>query len=108
MICPVCPAAGWVGGSIGGYVGVNPPQDAKGRIVSACITGTLITITIVALKLLFNISLCEGGWFTLKNIAIVGIETFVMGVIYSIVVNGLLNRFVYPPKELPACCQKKK
>lgn len=109
MLCPVCPAAGWVGGWLGGYIGVNPPPTTKGRLISASITATLITITIVALKLLFNISLCEGGWFTLENIVKVGVKTLAMGIVYSVVVNSLLNHFVYTEKkELPPCCQKKK
>lgn len=112
MVCPVCPATGWVGGWIGGYLGINPPQHIRGRLISACITATLITITVIALKLLFNISLCEGGWFTFENIVKVGIKTMAMGIVYSIFVNYLLNRFVFPQKTfsedpVPPCCQKK-
>jgi hypothetical protein len=97
MACPVCPAAGWVGGWVGGYFGIEPPQRPGGRALSALITANLISITVIALKILFDISLCVGGGFTLANIARVGIKTLILGVIYSIGVNYLLNHYVFPP-----------
>lgn len=97
MACPVCPAAGWLGGWVGGYFGIEPPSHPGGRILSAVITANLIAITAIALKALFNISLCTGsGTFTLENILLVGAKGLIMGVIYSIGVNYLLNRYVFP------------
>lgn len=95
MVCPVCPAAGWLGGCVGGYFGISPPKFSGGRIFSAVITANLISVTIIALKALFNISLCVGGEWNLANIARVGIKTLVMGIIYSIGVNYILNRYLF-------------
>lgn len=128
MVCPVCPAAGYFGGLFGGYFGIEPPKHPGGRIFSATITASLIGITVIALKAIFNISLCVGGTFTWANIARVGSKTLVMGMIYSIGVNYILNRYVFPkpqdhPKvetnnktlvdsddfiDSPPCCCKKK
>lgn len=107
MICPVCPAAGLIGGGIGGYFGISPPKQKEGRILSALITANLITVTIIALKVLFNISLCAGGQLTLANVALVVGKTLIMGVIYSIGVNYLLNRYMFPeqPSKPSCCCQ---
>lgn len=101
MVCPVCLAEGWFGGWVGGYFfGIEPPTHPGGRVLSATITASLIAITVVALKALFNISLCAGGKVTLENMACVGGKTLVMGLIYSIGVNYLLNRYVFPPYEV--------
>lgn len=100
MACPICPAAGWVGGWFGGYLGIHPPEHSGGRILSAVVTANLISITVIALKAIFNISLCQGGGFTLENFIRVGIKALIMGIIYSIGVNYLLNRYVFP--HLPA------
>lgn len=122
MACPVCPAAGWVGGLLGGYFGINPPPaDRGGRIFSAAITASLMSTTIIALKIFFNISLCIGGEFHLKNFARVVTQTLLLGIIYSIGVNWLLNRYVFlplttdthktasiPETEPPSCCSHKK
>ena len=99
MICPVCPTAGWFGGWIGGYFGIDPPPHTKGRIISAIITASLVTITVVALKYVFNISLCVGGEFTPANVLRVGIKTLLLGIVYSIATNYLLNRYVFPAEK---------
>lgn len=95
MVCPVCPTAGWFGGFLGSYLGVNPPPHTKGRMISAFITANLICITVIALKKIFTISLCVGGDFTLANFIRVMIKTLLMGIIYSIAVNYLLNKYVF-------------
>ncbi len=120
MACPVCPAAGWLGGWVGGYFGISPPQHSGGRLFSAAITANLMSITVIALKTFFNISLCVGGEFNLENIARVGIKTLILGIIYSIGVNYLLGRYVFRSnsenrqadaqqnKEVSTCCCKNK
>lgn len=123
MACPMCPAIGSLGGLLGGYFGIEPPKYTGGRIFSAVITAPLIGITVIALKTIFNISLCVGGTFTLANIFRVGSITLVMGIIYSIGVNHILNRYVFPNAkensskiemdqeilaDSPPCCCKKK
>ncbi|WP_068468496.1 hypothetical protein [Candidatus Protochlamydia phocaeensis] len=95
MICPLCPSAGFIGGIIGGYLGVNPPQSVGGRYLSILATANLVSLTVIALKALANISMCNGPLLTLTNISIVLAKTLVMGVAYSIAVNYLLNRFVF-------------
>lgn len=99
MACPVCPAAGWAGGWIGGYFGINTPAHPGGQLLSALITANLICITVIAMKSLFGISLCKGGTFTFQNIARVGIITLPMGILYSIGVNFILNRYVFPSED---------
>ena len=125
MACPVCPAAGWLGGWLGGYFGIHPPQHSGGRMFSAVITANLISITVIALKVFFDISLCAGGEFTLGNMLRVGIKTLILGIIYSIGVNYILDRYIFPShseneqnfdspaehhpvdKTPPCCCQLK-
>ena len=75
MGCPGCIATGWLGGWIGGYLGIQPPERPGARALSALLTANLITITVIALKVFFDISLCAGGGFTLGNVARVGIKT---------------------------------
>ena len=112
MACPVCPTAGWLGGWLGGYVGIDPPQRPGGKLFSALITANLITITLIALKSLFDFSLCKDGRFTFENVARVILFTIPMGVVYSIGVNYLLNNYVFPSDcdeplvedEPPHCC----
>lgn len=102
MACPICPAAGWLGGLCGGYLGIEPPKHPGGRLFSATITASLIGVTVIALKSIFNVSLCVGGTFTAANIVRVGSKTLVMGIIYSIGVNYILNRYVFfDPKDHP-------
>ena len=55
MACPVCPTVGWLGGLAGGYFGIHPPQFREGKILSASVTASLISITIIALKALLNL-----------------------------------------------------
>jgi len=98
MVCPVCPAAGLVGGYVGGYFGIDSPKSTELNIASAAITAGLIVITIVALRCIFGISLCDGrGDFSLRNIVQVGLITIVIGIIYSIVVNYLINLWFSEP-----------
>ena len=99
MACPLCPTAGWFGGWLGGFLGINSPDIPEGKILSAVITANLIGITVIALKAIFNISLCIDGRFTLKNIALVGVKTLCMGIIYSIGVNYLLNRYLFSQRD---------
>gem|GEM_PF-5239867 len=95
MTCPLCPTAGWLGGLCGGYFGVQPPPHFKGRLLSAFITASLTLITIIALKVFCGISFCRGGQFTLANILRVGFQTLILGMIYSIGINSLLNKYVF-------------
>jgi hypothetical protein len=118
MACPICPAAGWVGGWIGGYFGVKPPEHPGGRILSALVTANLMSITVIALKALFDVSLCVGG-VTLGNFIRVGVKAAIMGIVYSIGVNYLLNRYIFSQSNplvndsileekdaLPCCCKR--
>lgn len=120
MACPLCIMGTLCGGGIGGYFGINPPESAKGRITSAWTTINLVSITFIALKAMFDISLCKPGASTLENIVRVVTITFVIGVIYSLGVNYVLGRWIFPPApkeeplppppeqvEKPCCCQNK-
>ncbi len=99
MACPVCPAVGWLGGWIGGYFGIQSPPHFEGKVFSAVITANLISLTVIALKAIFDVSLCGGGGATLGNVAKIAVKTLVMGIIYSIGVNYLLNHYVFPQSE---------
>lgn len=108
MACPVCPVAGWFGGWIGGYFGVSTPERFEGKVLSATLTASLIALTIFST----GISLCIDGRMTLDNFVVVGVKAFGLGVICSIGVNYLINRYVYPPSSpdrveknnSPCCC----
>lgn len=95
MACPLCPAAGWLGGWFGGYFGICPPKNSGGRILSSVITANLISITVLVSKSLFHLSLCTGEGFTLGNISLIVTKTLLLGLVYSIGVNYLLNRYVF-------------
>jgi hypothetical protein len=103
MVCPCLPVivpVSLLGECIGRYIGIQPPPHFEGRILSAIITVNLIGITVIALKALFNISLCVAGeGFSGRNIALVGTKISIMWIIYSIGVNCLLNRYVFLPSE---------
>lgn len=106
MVCPVCPVAGAVGGSIGGYIGIEPPQSKTLRIVSAAITTSLVVITIVALKCLCGISICDGnGDFSLRNICQVVSISALLAIIYSLAVNSILN-FFFPYESQPIAAEE--
>lgn len=114
MACPVCPTAGWLGGWVGGYLGINPPEHPGAKLLSASLTANFISMTLIAMKEIFNVSLCKGGTFTFDNIVRVSAVTLILGIIYSVGVNALLNRYVFPASEEPpqeeenppCCCHK--
>lgn len=113
MLCPLCPATSWLGGWLGGYFGINAPEHWKGRIVSAFITASMVCVTTIALKHFWGISLCSPGRTTMEKIAVAGLKALVLSIVYSIGVNFLLNRYVFPPtadkcdNEEKSCCCKK-
>lgn len=97
-MCVVCPLVAWLGGGIVSYF-VQPFTHLEGKILSGVITANLISLTTIALKAIFDISLCGGGGFTLANIVRVVGKTAPMWIIYSIGVNYLLSRYVFPPPQ---------
>lgn len=113
MICPCT-----LGGLIAGCLGISSFERVKEGIVGAVITAILVKVTTIALKVLLNFSLCGSGEFNLQNMVRMGI----LGIPYSIAVNYLLRRYVFPenkekkqenlPKESSqhetSCCQHKK
>lgn len=100
MACPLCLMGTLCGGGIGGYFGINPPEDIKGRLTSTWTTVNLVSITIIALKTFFNISMCQAGASTLENVGRIVIKTFLMGVVYSLGVNYVLGRWIFPPSQI--------
>ena len=117
MLCPVCPPAGFVGGLLGSYFGIHPPKETKGKVISGLVTAAFTLISVIALKIIFNVSLCVGGTFTLRNFIRVTVIVFPFGVLYAIIVNyALINLFGYAPAEQKQredkqsthnCCMKK-
>ncbi len=90
------------GGAISGYFGFER-EDL--RTTSMVITSCMVVVTVVALKVLFGLSLCDGnGDFSPRNFAQVGAISVVLGVIYAVGVNILLNTVV--PKQKPCCCKE--
>jgi hypothetical protein len=124
-MCFVCPLVGFLGGWVGSSIGIDPPKHTAGKIFSLLITGSLVSITFIALKRIFDIPICGGGGFTLGNIIRVGMKGIICGIIYSIGVNYILGRYVFLPHskekqdgdilqddsqqdKTPACCCKHK
>jgi hypothetical protein len=118
MVCPVCPAVGMFGGYLGGYFGITIPERPELRVMSALITAGMIGITVVAIRSMFGIAICDGnGNFSLRNITQVGVISLLMGIIYSLAVNYLLNLLFSEPAKneaplpsqieapRPCCCQ---
>jgi hypothetical protein len=103
-MCFSCLVTGVMSSTVGGLSAlgiklpqeISPPATVKGRVVSALSPPVLVGVTLFALKHLFNISLCSGGGFTLRNVVQVGGKTLPMGLIYAFGVNYLLNRYVFP------------
>jgi len=101
MACPACPAIAMAGGAVSAYFGFER-EDL--RTTTIVITTCLTVVTAIALKVLLGVSICDGnGNFSLRNIAQVGAISLVLGIIYTVGVNFILNRLVPPPK--PCCCQ---
>ena len=106
MMCPVCPTIGTLGGWIGGYVGVNPPANKVHRVLSALVASTAVCVTVFALRYFTGLTFCDGlGNFSARNIAQVGVIGVLSGVIYSIGINAIYNRFMIPAAR-PCCCEK--
>lgn len=91
MVCFVCPIAAAVGGALGGLLGIQFPKETKWRAVSILSTVALTCISVIALKIIFNLSFCVGGTFTLKNFVRVSSLTFPLGIINFLLVNLLIN-----------------
>ncbi len=97
------------GSAISAYFGF----DRKDLRPYAVVATTILTgITVLALRVLLGISLCDGnGNFSLRNIAQVGAISIVFGVVYSIGIKFLLNRLIPLPQEQqakPCCCSNNK
>ncbi|MFI0434926.1 MAG: hypothetical protein ACH350_04255 [Parachlamydiaceae bacterium] len=116
MACPVCPTAGFVGGWIGGYIGVKESENIGVKRLNTACSAILTSITIIGLKALFNLSLCIDGKFNWNNFIQVGLQALVIGVIYSIGVNYILNHSLFfdlkknegeiNTRSSPCCCSK--
>lgn len=95
MGCPACAAGGFCGGLIGGYFGINQPETQKGRILSGLLSSTLTLVTLVGLKVCFNITLCGGASQpTINKFCRLVVAGLLLGTIYSIAINYVLNRCV--------------
>jgi hypothetical protein len=93
---------------IGSAFGISPPESVKGKVISLAISGSLTMITASALKIFYHFSFCDGGYYTLKTFIRVAVVLFVIGNIYSLGVNYLLNKYVYVPSpEKKDCCHTK-
>lgn len=107
LICPACPVIAMAGSAISAYFGFDR-KDLRPHAIVA--TTALMGVTVVALRLLLGISLCDGnGNFSLRNIAQVGAISLVMGLIITIGVRVVLNKLIPPPTQPPppkACCCK--
>jgi hypothetical protein len=97
FMCPACPPISFLGGLVGGYIGINAPSTFKGRCISVLATAMLVTANVVALKVLFGVPFCYGNGFTFNNIGVILSKTLVLGVIYSIGVNYLLKKYERNP-----------
>lgn len=107
MVCPACPTIGFVGGILGGYIGINPPKTVQGKCISILTTSSLVSLTVIALKVFAKITICNFAGLTPYGVGLILAKTIPMAIVYSIGVNYLLNRFVYnPPKAKPCCCQE--
>jgi hypothetical protein len=88
---------------------IKVPEHRSAWWVSKITTSSLMILTIVALKTLFNFSICQGGGLNLKTFILLSTVSIPLGRIYSIGVNYLLGRFIYKPicpvsGNSPCCC----
>lgn len=101
MACVLCPTAGWLGGIIGGYFNIETPKTPSKKALSMITSATLTAVSVIALKYFTGISICDGtGALTARNIAQVGVIGLILGTIYSIAINYLMNKA--SPKS--CCC----
>ncbi|MBA3722891.1 MAG: hypothetical protein H0W88_10895 [Parachlamydiaceae bacterium] len=99
MVCPVCPASSLMGGVIGSYFfGINPPESKCLKVVSVILTGTATTLTTLAIIVFGKVSLCQKN-YTLPRISMIIAGAVVVGTIYSIAINFLLNKYVERTKQ---------
>ena len=93
-MCVLCPVVGAGAGCLAELVfGVNSPKSRSEKTLSSILTASAGAITLIALKTMWNISFCGDGRPTLANISRVGGVALLLGVIYSIGVNYVLNRY---------------
>lgn len=97
MACPACAAGGIVGGYIGGYFGIKQPKGPKERLLSGILSSTLTLTTLVALKILFNTTLCGGASQpVVKKFCRLVVVGLLLGTIYSIAINFFLANWKTP------------
>lgn len=105
MICPACPVIAMTGSAISAYFGFDR-KDLRPYAVAA--TTVLTGVTVVALRILLGISICDGnGDFSPRNFVQVGAISIVLGIVYTVAIQYLLNRYVPPQQPEPAkrsCC----
>ncbi len=107
MGCVLCPPIACLGGFLGAYLGIPPLTTRGQKALSTSLSAVLTSVTIIALKIFWNISLCGGKGFATWNIFILFSTTIAIGVVYSIGVNYLLSRFVFNRgNSSPSCCCK--
>ena len=115
-ICPGCvigPACGsffgaWLvsKGYTSGYY-LETPKRTGTKILSFVLTSNYTVMTTLAIKTLFHVSFC-GPAFTLKRAIVILLGATAVGILYTLPINYLLNRFVDPrPLPPPQPLQKK-
>jgi hypothetical protein len=93
-MCFICVVGGVASGALGGLFGFEVPKTKKGKLLSGLLTAGATGLTVLALKVMFNISLCGGGpGITLKRVGLILIETIPIALLHGIWINFLVARF---------------
>jgi hypothetical protein len=104
MFCPLCPSVAALGGFLGTYVGIRQPESKEGKIFCATISTVLTAVAVIVLKVFRGFSLCGNQAITTSSLVILLSKTIIIGIIFSVVVNILYNRFSVNNVNKECCC----
>jgi len=105
-----------LGSCIGGSLALNPKAPAPVKMMSMVSTSILTLKTVSLAKARLGISFCGTEGFQIGRAAVIILGSLLIGAIYSIGINFILNRWLSLPEEndknnnatKPCCCSKDK
>lgn len=83
---------------------ISSPATKKEWWMTKIITSSLLVLTTLALKKLFNFSFCQGKGLNLKAIILLTLVNIPLEKGYAIAVSICLKKFIYPLHEVSCCC----
>ena len=107
-LCPLMFAGPLVGSYLGKYCkdfAIDKNQPFGVKALSMGLTVSLNILTVLAAKYIFKVSMCGPRGFSLIRVVVIISCSLVVGLIYNLGVNYILNRcFPLPQRRGPSCC----